>query len=134
MIRKLPGSIPSGELPAPVFALALEHPSGVFRRQCADAVERGQFFRVQAEGRGRDVVVELFHFFGADHDARHNRLVEQPRDRHPGDRYPVPFGYGPHGVDAIEGPLPIHRREIERRPSCIGRRRDPPSDFSSETP
>ena len=55
---------------APVFALAVEHPSGVFRRQATDLVELFEFGRAQGDLRGCHVVGELLGTFRADDDTR----------------------------------------------------------------
>src|SRR5471032_1578729 len=59
-------------------SLALEHPAGIFRRQRACLVERGDFIRCEGYLYRRQIVVELRDRLGADDDAHHAGALQQP--------------------------------------------------------
>src|SRR5664279_4756276 len=65
-----------GELAAPHFALAREHPARILRGQAAHLVEPLQLVGTERDRRGADVVGELLGLLRADDHARHLRLVE----------------------------------------------------------
>jgi hypothetical protein len=99
--------------------LAHQHPAGVFGRQAAHRVELLQLVGAQADLRGRQVVGQLIGPLGTDDHAGDRRLVQQPGQGDLRHRHPTGLRHRPHGVDAVEGAVALHRREVEAAAAAV---------------
>ncbi|KAG1600003.1 hypothetical protein G6F46_014050 [Rhizopus delemar] len=96
------------------------HPAGIFGRQRTDLVQRGQFVLRQLDAGGGQVVVQLIDTLGADDDAGHHLLVQQPGQGHLRDRHAARISPRFQDVDAVIGAVAVDRREVERGAAATG--------------
>src|SRR5271166_5693269 len=95
------------------LGLPRQHPARIFQAIRADGVERRNFVRSQRHIRGGEIVVELLKGLRADDDTHDALALQQPGERHAGDRGVVRPGDRRHRVNDVVGTLLVDWREIE---------------------
>src|SRR5271166_6812332 len=95
------------------LALPRQHPARIFGAKRADRIERRELLGGERQIGGGEIVVQLLNRLGPDNDAYDAFTLQQPGERHAGDRGVVRPGDRRHRVDDVVGALLVDRREIE---------------------